>query len=125
MYVREKKIRRGEGTWDKPWKVYSYWQLVEGHRVDGKVRQRVVAHIGQADDRKHADHIARRKGLLCSVEGCGRAWDVSDEGRSETIAGRKYRKIWRLCQEHHDGWRVGERIRGWPYMPELYGDGEG
>jgi hypothetical protein len=121
MYVREKKIRRGEGTWDKPWKVYSYWQLVEGHRVDGKVRQRVVAYIGKADNREHADLLARRKGLVCSVEGCGRGWVVEDEGKPQTIMGHKYRRVWRYCQEHYDAWRCGERNWGFPYMPELYG----
>jgi hypothetical protein len=122
MYVREKKTRRGEGTWDKPWKVYSYWQVVQGTRVDGKVRQTVVAHIGKADDREHAELLARRKGLMCSVQGCTKAWVVEDEGRPETIMGRKYRRIWRTCQEHDDAWRAGEWIRGFPYMPDLYGD---
>ena len=124
MYVREKKIRRGEGTWDNPLKVYSYWQLVEGHRVDGKVRQRVVAHIGAADDRGHAEILARRKGLLCSVEGCGREWVVEDEDKPQTIMGRKYRMVWRTCQAHYDAWRAGGRMQGFPYMPELYGDAQ-
>ncbi len=42
-YVREKKIPGKDG------KVYSYYQLVEGKRVDGKVRQRVIGHLGKHD----------------------------------------------------------------------------
>lgn len=40
-YVRSKKIRRGE-------REYTYYQLVEGYRdpKTGKVRQRVLKHLG-------------------------------------------------------------------------------
>jgi hypothetical protein len=86
----------------------------------GKVRKQVVAHIGKAKDREHAFVLAKRRGLICSVSGCGREWVVSDEGRPETIAGHKFRKVWRKCQEHYDAKRRGERIYGFPYMPELY-----
>ena len=123
MYVREIKIKRGEGTWDRPWKVYSYWQLVRSCRDPdtGKVRKQVVRHLGKADDRQHADHLARRRGLLCSVEGCGGEGAVETEDRPENLMGRKYRRVWRRCAEHHDAWRRGERRRGFPYMPDLYG----
>ncbi len=40
-YVREKRVP-GKGG-----KVYRYYQLVEGKRVDGKVRQHVVKHLGR------------------------------------------------------------------------------
>lgn len=50
-YVREKKIPGKAG------KVYRYFQLVENQRgVDGKVRQRVLAHLG-----KHASIEAARQ----------------------------------------------------------------
>lgn len=43
-YAREKKIPGKDG------KVYRYYQLVQGERrVDGKVRQRVIAHLGKHD----------------------------------------------------------------------------
>ncbi len=42
-YVRAKKIPGEDG------KVYIYYQLVEGERVAGKVRQRVIAHLGKHD----------------------------------------------------------------------------
>jgi hypothetical protein len=34
---------------------------------------------------------------------------------------RKYRKVWRMCEEHHDAGRRGEWNVGFPYMPDLYG----
>jgi hypothetical protein len=37
-YVRKKRVGK-----------YEYYQLVEGKRVDGKVRQRVKAHLGKHD----------------------------------------------------------------------------
>jgi hypothetical protein len=37
-YVRKKRVGKSE-----------YYQLVEGKRVDGKVRQRVIAHLGKHD----------------------------------------------------------------------------
>lgn len=41
-YVREKKVPGKAG------KVYRYYQLVENRRgVDGKTRQRVIAHLGK------------------------------------------------------------------------------
>src|SRR4051812_37883033 len=100
MYVREKKIRRGEKT-------YSYWQLVQGTRVDGKVRQTVVAHIGRADDREQADKLARLKGLLCGAEGCGEAAEQEFEmyGRPFTYTlklrgGRTLECPWFFCEAH-------------------------
>jgi len=43
-YVRAKKFPGKDG------KVHSYYQLVEGQRgVDGKVRQRVLVHLGKHD----------------------------------------------------------------------------
>ncbi len=47
-YVREKKVPGKDG------KVYRYYQLVEGERVDGKVRQRVVKHLGRHDSIEEA-----------------------------------------------------------------------
>jgi hypothetical protein len=35
-YVRKKRVGK-----------YEYYQLVEGRRIDGKVRQRVIAHLGK------------------------------------------------------------------------------
>ncbi len=40
-YVREKRVP-GKGG-----KVYRYYQLVEGRRVGGKVRQHVIKHLGR------------------------------------------------------------------------------
>src|SRR5829696_8256207 len=37
-YVRKKRVGK-----------YEYYQLVEGKRVDGKVRQKVIAHLGKHD----------------------------------------------------------------------------
>ena len=65
MYVREKTITRGEKT-------YSYYQLVEGERVDGRVRQRFLHHLGRHPSREHADMAARLAGLLCAVLECGK-----------------------------------------------------
>jgi hypothetical protein len=42
MFVRTITRRQGEKT-------YEYLYLVEGHRVGGRVRQRVVSPIGRAD----------------------------------------------------------------------------
>jgi len=43
MYPKIKRVRRGGHT-------YEYLELVEGHRVDGQVRQRVVAKLGRLDE---------------------------------------------------------------------------
>jgi transposase len=43
MYPKIKRVRRGGRT-------YEYLELVEGHRVDGQVRQRVVAKLGRLDE---------------------------------------------------------------------------
>src|SRR5215212_3418177 len=82
MYVREKKIRRGEKT-------YSYWQLVQGTRVEGKVKQTVVHHIGhlpESYDREKATRYARFTGYLCGVEGCGQraAHELEHQGYRPT-----------------------------------------
>jgi hypothetical protein len=115
MYVREKKIRRGEKT-------YSYWQVVRGARVDGKVRQRVVAHLGPHADRERADMYARTAGILCGVPGCGEAGEVEPEVRwnhkswTRGVPDLDYPLLW--CSAHYDAWKRGERLRSYPIFPE-------
>jgi hypothetical protein len=92
MYVREKKIRRGE-------KAYSYWQLVQGTRVDGKVRQSVVRHLGPLPDRWSALIVAKMWGVMCGEADC------TKEGAEELLMyvvqrGRKIEKTVLLCSEH-------------------------
>ena len=55
-YVRTKKIRRGE-------REYTYYQLVEGHRdpETGKVRQRVLKHLGRFDSIEDAREAAKTR----------------------------------------------------------------
>jgi hypothetical protein len=114
MYVREKKMRRGEQT-------YSYWQVVQGTRVEGKVRQTVVKHLGPLPHRDDANIVAKMWGVMCGVDGCG------EEGTEELTTvrvGRKREKQSLLCADHaaelHAGgtlpivalnreWRAGAR----------------
>ncbi len=70
MYVRRKTVMRKTVTGKA--KPYTYYQLVEGRRVDGRVRQKVVKHLGDWPDRERAEIHARRLGLLCCAEGCTR-----------------------------------------------------
>ncbi len=127
MYVREKKVRRGETT-------YSYWQVVQGTRVDGKVRQTVVAHLGPAKDRDQADRRARFKGILCGVWRCGRAGAVELTWRSwggatspvkmsAPFMGKRYGYL--VCPDHLEEWHsrqadgtLEEFPRILPHVPE-------
>lgn len=52
MYLRVKRVRRGERS-------YEYLQLVEGRREGGKVRQRVVATLGRVDELKRSGQMDR------------------------------------------------------------------
>jgi hypothetical protein len=61
MYTRVKRVTRGE-------KVYEYVQLVEGHRVDGKVRQRVVATLGRLDELKASGQLDRLAGSFARLD---------------------------------------------------------
>jgi hypothetical protein len=91
MYVREKKIRRGE-------KVYSYWQVVQGTRVDGGVRQAVVKHLGPLPDRGAAMVVAKMWGYICGEEHCTRE---GEEERPMRGLGKDRRKVSvLLCSEH-------------------------
>jgi hypothetical protein len=73
-YVREKKVTVGG-------KVYSgYYQLVEGHRVEGKVRQRMIAHLGKfptiEDARRYADEHFSRDPIDELRQLCQQAYDL-------------------------------------------------
>jgi hypothetical protein len=58
-FVRAKKVPGSGG------KVYTYYQLVEGYRTeDGKVRQRVLKHLGRFDSIEDAREAARE---LCEA----------------------------------------------------------
>ena len=111
MYVREKKIRRGDKT-------YSYWQVVQGTRVDGKVRQTVVAYVGPAEDRQQADAHARMRGLLCGVKGCGQAGAVKFPSRIPLrVPGCEVDPEWFVCDDHFAAYQRGEGIQGWTLWP--------
>jgi hypothetical protein len=86
-YIREKKVPGKDG------RSYSYFQLVEGKRVDGKVRQRVIAHLGKhpnieaaraaAEALRHNEeepsHIKRLKALSETYRAGMRHADVVDK----------------------------------------------
>ncbi len=99
MYVREKSMRRGE-------KVYVYHQLVEGGRVDGRVRQRVIKHLGRAPSREHADMRARMMGLLCSALKCGQRGVVERRNHEGARA--------LFCEEHAETIKRGEAVMFYP-----------
>lgn len=61
MYPRVKRVRRGD-------QVHEYVQLVEGHRVDGKVRQRVVATLGRLDELKTSGQLDRWAGAFARLD---------------------------------------------------------
>src|SRR5659263_535927 len=61
MYPRVKRVRRGD-------QLHEYVQLVEGHRVDGRVRQRVVATLGRLDDLKASGQLDRWAGAFARLD---------------------------------------------------------
>jgi hypothetical protein len=101
MYVRETRIRRGEKT-------YCYWQLVRSYRIDGKVRQQVVAHLGAWPDRETARIVAKMRGLMCSEWECGREGPV--EKASVTTGFDKREGQLLLCEEHARELDSGETL---------------
>ncbi len=98
MYIREKVVKRGD-------KEYSYYQLVEGERVDGCVRQKVVKHLGRLPSREYADMIARQLGVLCSALECGKQGTL--ERRSPDMRVR-------LCAKHAEESEGGETLLVYP-----------
>jgi hypothetical protein len=100
MYVREKTITRGE-------KVYSYYQLVEGERVDGRVRQKVIKHLGRLPSREHADMAARQIGLLCSVPECGKQGTLEKRNADTRV---------KLCAEHEAASERGDTLLVYPLL---------
>ena len=48
--------------------MHEYVQLVEGHRVDGKVRQRVVATLGRLDELKASGQLDRWAGAFARLD---------------------------------------------------------
>lgn len=61
MYPRVKRVRRGD-------QVHEYVQLVEGRRVEGKVRQRVVATLGRLDELKASGQLDRWAGAFARLD---------------------------------------------------------
>jgi hypothetical protein len=110
MYVREKRVRRGDNE-------YRYFQLVQSTWVDGKSRQTVVKHLGRLPDREYADAFARRSGFLCGVVECPNAGALE----SEALFPRKGRRVKdrvMLCEDHDVAFRAGERVKAHSYRPE-------
>lgn len=61
MYARVKRVRRGD-------QLHEYVQLVEGHRENGKVRQRVVATLGRLDELKASGQLDRFAGSFARLD---------------------------------------------------------
>jgi hypothetical protein len=109
MYVREKRMRRGE-------KVYPYYQLVRSTWRDGKSRQTVVAHIPRQPfknylpigSREDADIAARMLGLLCGVVGCGSA--PTEEAETVGVGFGKEEGTSLLCANHSAELKEGETL---------------
>jgi hypothetical protein len=102
MYVREKKIRRGEKT-------YSYWQVVQNTRVDGKTRQTVVKHLGPLPDRTAAEVLARMWGVVCGAVGCGQE-GVEEHAATVVKRGREVERTLLLCEEHAAALEAGDTL---------------
>jgi hypothetical protein len=120
MYVRKKFVRRGETTYGP------YWQVVRSTRANGKPRQKVIANVGVAETRGEADNIARAKGLLCGVKGCGEAAAVEPECRGfvptytlKLAGGREREYPYLMCFAHVEDYRRGNL---YPTVPLLLRD---
>jgi transposase len=61
MYPRIKRVRSGD-------RVHEYVQLVEGRRVDGRVRQHVVATLGRLDELKASGQLDRWAGAFTRLD---------------------------------------------------------
>jgi len=106
MYVREKKIHRGEKT-------YTYWQLVESLWVDGRSKQHVVAHLGRLPDRLTAEVSARMAGLVCGVLDCGRQWE--EEAKASPLGEERALETVRLCGAHAEDLRDEQTLTAVAY----------
>ena len=95
-YVREKKVRN-----KKTGKTYGYYQLVEGVWEGGKVRQKVLAHLGEHPSLEAAMEAAARE-----IREGQRA---QMEGRTDKVS-RIYEDIWE---------RWGYRLWDHRYFSEL------
>jgi transposase len=61
VYPRVKRVKRGDS-------VYEYVQLVSGERVEGRVRQRVVATLGRLDALKASGALERLAGAFARLD---------------------------------------------------------
>jgi hypothetical protein len=111
MYVRKKFVRRGEKAYGP------YWQVVRAGRADGKVKQKVVATVGTAEDREHADRIARAKGLLCGVVGCGEAGTEEEAGLMLERSRKVERRVL-MCARHASEFHAGAKFTVVPLPQE-------
>lgn len=101
MYVREKRIRRGDKT-------YSYWQLVRSSWTENGPRQTVIAHLGPWPDKDNARVAAKTRGLMCAEWGCGREGSVEKTSVTADFDKREGRLL--LCEEHARQLSSGETL---------------
>ena len=104
---------------------YTYWRIVESHRVNGKPRLSVVAHLGKADDLlirlQAADALrikSRSHGAVAAVLAIARELDLADTiDRHLATSGRRDRHAShylpdpRRRPERHDGLSVGQTFQ--------------
>ena len=73
--------------------------------MNGRVRQKVVKHLGPLPSREQADMAARRVGLLCSVLECGRQGTLERRNTDMRV---------KLCAEHDAISQRGETLQVYP-----------
>ncbi len=113
-YVREKKVRNKETG-----KTYGYYQLVEGVRENGKVRQKVLAHLGE--------HRSLEAAMLATGRLVGAHYRASYEGtdKASRIEAAIRERWGDQLEEHRYALRLPmpEEVvrraypRGWPEHP--------
>ena len=101
MYVREKRIRRGDKT-------YSYWQLVRSSWTENGPRQTVIAHLGTWPDKRTARVVAKMRGLMCSEWECGCEGPVGKTSVTTGFDKRESQLL--LCEEHARELDSGETL---------------
>ena len=78
MFVREKRVRNRDGSERR------YLQLVENYRVEGRVRQRVVASLGRLDRLRGGGELDRLVASLARYAERTKVIDLAEELRADS-----------------------------------------
>jgi hypothetical protein len=116
MFVKTQHTYRNGERWGP------YYAVARSYLIGRKdTRHEIVGYVGKAQNKRHAEELARRMGYLCGAWGCNQGGDIYLKAQNgERIEFKEDGGVYpaKVCTKHQDQWLEceGDPERGYPLI---------